>query len=185
MMLMASKWTRAHRPIGVFTEYKRIPSKYVLGMESQVTAEYMYKYGVNNVRGASFCKARDFTKDDLSDLTAFLGHYNQLSYAHLNKELRKVLPDAPRSYRKSFRDPPRVFNTKSKPISTTSKSNDAPKTTPSELPKAVIRSKIRKSKRRVKKKQRALERKKYVAGKDNQTESEEAFKDQIDWTMEI
>ena len=159
-----SKWTRTHRPIEVIDEYKRIPSRYVLGTESKVTAEYMYKYGVNNVRGAAFCKATEFTKDDLENLTAFLGHYNQLSYTHLHKELRKVLPDPPRSKRKNFPDPPQVFNTKKKSINT-NKSSDPPATS-DDLPKAVVRAKMRKAKRKEnRKKKRELERKKYLAKK--------------------
>ena len=87
-----SKWTRLHKPIRVIAEYKRIPSRYVMGMESQKTAEYMMKYGVNNVRGAAFCHARDFTTDDTSNLVGFLGHYNQLDFKTLRTQLKKVLP---------------------------------------------------------------------------------------------
>eukprot|EP00571_Detonula_confervacea_P017116 CAMPEP_0172312388 /NCGR_PEP_ID=MMETSP1058-20130122/17329_1 /TAXON_ID=83371 /ORGANISM="Detonula confervacea, Strain CCMP 353" /LENGTH=641 /DNA_ID=CAMNT_0013025823 /DNA_START=228 /DNA_END=2153 /DNA_ORIENTATION=+ len=91
-----SKWTRLHRPLSVIAEYKRIPSRYLMGMESQKTSELMVKYGVNNVRGAGYCLVREFTTDDLSGLTTFLGHYNQLDYDALGKELEKVLPK-PRS----------------------------------------------------------------------------------------
>eukprot|EP00535_Pseudo-nitzschia_heimii_P005923 CAMPEP_0197178848 /NCGR_PEP_ID=MMETSP1423-20130617/3993_1 /TAXON_ID=476441 /ORGANISM="Pseudo-nitzschia heimii, Strain UNC1101" /LENGTH=375 /DNA_ID=CAMNT_0042628661 /DNA_START=171 /DNA_END=1298 /DNA_ORIENTATION=+ len=87
-----SKWTRLHKPIRLVAEYKRIPSRYVMGMESQKTAEYMMKYGVNNVRGAAFCGAREFTMDDASNLVGFLGHYNQLDFDTLREELEKVLP---------------------------------------------------------------------------------------------
>jgi len=87
-----SKWTRLHKPIRLIAEYKRIPSRYVMGMESQKTAEYMMKYGVNNVRGAAFCAAREFTTNDTSNLVGFLGHYNQLDFQTLRIELKKVLP---------------------------------------------------------------------------------------------
>ncbi len=168
-----SKWTRTHRPIEVIDEYKRIPSRYVLGTESKITAEYMYKYGVNNVRGAAFCKATEFTKDDLENLTAFLGHYNQLSYDQLRKELRKVLPDPPRSTRRVFPDPPQIFNPKKKSIDT-KESTDSPATL-DDLPKAVVRAKMRKAKRKEnRKKKRELERKKYLAEKQKMnTESKE------------
>jgi len=63
-----------------------------MGMESQKTAETMIEHGVNNVRGGSYCFARNFTTADLSSLTAFLGHYNELDYQALSQELRKVLP---------------------------------------------------------------------------------------------
>lgn len=81
-----------HKPIRVVAEYKRIPSKYLMGMESQKTAETMIEHGVNNVRGGSYCFARNFTTADLPSLTAFLGHYNELDYQALSQELRKVLP---------------------------------------------------------------------------------------------
>ena len=89
-----SKWTRKHKPIKVIAEYKRIPKRYLMGMESQKTAEYMMKFGVNNVRGASYCILRDYTTDDAADLTGFLGHHNQLDYQDLYQELKKTLPRA-------------------------------------------------------------------------------------------
>jgi hypothetical protein len=33
---------------------RRVPEKYLMAVEPQVTANYMLKYGVNNVRGAFF-----------------------------------------------------------------------------------------------------------------------------------
>ena len=87
-----SKWTRLHKPIRVIAEYKRIPSRYLMGMESQKTSEWMFEHGVNNVRGAGFCVVKEFTTEDLGRLTTFLGHYNQLDYDSLGKELEKVLP---------------------------------------------------------------------------------------------
>mmetsp|Transcript_865 Transcript_865/g.1810 ORF Transcript_865/g.1810 Transcript_865/m.1810 type:complete len:382 (-) Transcript_865:167-1312(-) len=87
-----SKWTRKHKPIQVIAEYKRIPKRYLMGMESQMTAEYMLKFGVNNVRGSSYCLVRDYTTRDIPSLTGFLGHHNQLDYQDLYKELVKTLP---------------------------------------------------------------------------------------------
>ncbi|KAL7530566.1 hypothetical protein ACHAXR_003561 [Thalassiosira sp. AJA248-18] len=87
-----SKWTRLHKPIRVIAEYKRIPSRYLMGMESQKTSEWMFEHGVNNVRGAGYCLVKEFTTEDLAGLTTFLGHYNQLDYDSLGKELEKVLP---------------------------------------------------------------------------------------------
>ena len=63
-----------------------------MGMESQKTSEWMFEHGVNNVRGAGFCVVKEFTTEDLARLTTFLGHYNQLDYDSLGKELEKVLP---------------------------------------------------------------------------------------------
>ena len=41
---------RSNGPIvGVYTNYRRIQSKCVLGLESCVTAELMLKFGINNV----------------------------------------------------------------------------------------------------------------------------------------
>ena len=74
--------------------YKRIPLRYMLGMESQITAEYMWKRGVNNVRGSQFSQPREFTTKpaDLEALVGFLGHYNNLSFEEVRKRLRLELP---------------------------------------------------------------------------------------------
>jgi predicted GIY-YIG superfamily endonuclease len=90
-----SKWTRVHKPVSVLREYKRIPSKYVLGMESRITAECMLEFGVNNVRGSMFCSTREFHKGDIAALTKFIGHYNDLNYRKVCLRLEKMLPAAP------------------------------------------------------------------------------------------
>ena len=54
-------WTRLHKPLRVAFQYKRVPGPYYLGMEAKMTAEWMLKYGINNVRGAMFCEVRDYT----------------------------------------------------------------------------------------------------------------------------
>ncbi len=87
-----SKWTRLHKPLRIKAEYKRIPSRYLMGVESQVTSEMMVRYGVNNVRGAGFCRVREFTSEDVHVLTSFLGHYNQLDYDSLHEKLLEILP---------------------------------------------------------------------------------------------
>lgn len=124
-----SKWTRMHKPIRVIAEYKRIPSRYLMGMESQKTADYMIKFGVNNVRGGSYCFARNFTTADLSDLTSFLGHYKQLDYKELSQELKKVLPRADPSS-SSFPPPPRdSFRPRNKRSLNNSNGGASPKST--------------------------------------------------------
>lgn len=92
--MVCSKWTRLHPPRLVLMEYRRIPERYLMGFESQVTAEMMIKYGVNNVRGSYFTSTQDYTMKDLSALTRFLGHYNRLKYQELSNELKRTLPPA-------------------------------------------------------------------------------------------
>ncbi|KAL3920359.1 MAG: hypothetical protein SGILL_003302 [Bacillariaceae sp.] len=87
-----SKWTKFHRPVAIKAQIRRVPEKYLMGLEAQVTAEYMLKYGVNNVRGAYFSNPRNYTLDDVSILTAFLGHYGKLDFRKLEKKLRHTLP---------------------------------------------------------------------------------------------
>lgn len=82
-----SSWTRRFRPKRIVKEYRRVPYAYYLGKEAQVTAELMMQYGVNNVRGAMFTGCRPFTADDVSALTGFLGHFNNLDYRELTGEL--------------------------------------------------------------------------------------------------
>lgn len=91
-----SKWTKEHRPVRVLREYRRIPSRYVLGMESRVTAECMLKFGVDNVRGSMFCGTREFHMGDAPALTKFIGHYNDLNYRKVSARLQSTLPPAPR-----------------------------------------------------------------------------------------
>ncbi|KAL9180884.1 hypothetical protein ACHAXT_009689 [Thalassiosira profunda] len=95
-----SKWTRTYKPLRVVEERRRIPSKYLLGTESTVTAEYMLKMGVNNVRGSMFCSPREFHMGDIDALTKFLGHYCNLNYRKVNARLSQTLPPSPRKLRK-------------------------------------------------------------------------------------
>lgn len=90
-----SIWTRIHPPIGIWKEYRRIPQKFSLGMEAQVTAELMWTLGVNNVRGAMFAQPRTFHRGDCEALVQFLGHYNGLSYSVVRRTLQKTLPPEP------------------------------------------------------------------------------------------
>lgn len=99
-----SKWTREHKPISVLREYRRIPSKYVLGMESRITAECMLEFGVNNVRGSMFCGTREFHMGDVAALTKFIGHYNDLNYRKVSQRLADTLPAAPRRFRALYND---------------------------------------------------------------------------------
>lgn len=90
-----SQWTRLHKPIRVLKEHRRIPSKFLLGLESKVTAECMLEFGVNNVRGSYFCSPRDYHVGDVEPLTKFLGHYCDLNYRKVNTRLSQTLPATP------------------------------------------------------------------------------------------
>jgi hypothetical protein len=92
-----SVWTRNHPPVGVYQEYRRIPQRFSLGMEAQVTAELMWSLGVNNVRGAMLAQPRTFHQGDIDALVQFLGHYNGLSYTLVRQMLEKTLPPVPNS----------------------------------------------------------------------------------------
>ena len=146
-----SKWTRLHKPVKVIAEYKRIPTRYLMGTESQKTAECMMEYGVNNVRGAAYCISREFTTDDISDLTGFLGHYNQLDYQELYRELRKILPrpDPPASSFAPSRNNYRSSNSNS------SNRNSNNTLDAEESAKAASRRKLRNYNRKQRKKRQA------------------------------
>lgn len=88
-----SSWTKKHKPLGVLKTYKRIPQKYYLGLEAQVTAEMMLVHGIHNVRGAMFCESREWEMRDLKALKGFLGHYNEISYKQLGWRLRQELEE--------------------------------------------------------------------------------------------
>jgi hypothetical protein len=95
-------WTNLHKPIRVLKVYTRVPCRYRLGMESQVTAELMLERGVNNVRGAMYSHPRQYTQDDTEALVGFLGHYNDLSYKDVRDQLESELAKAPQSSRLTF-----------------------------------------------------------------------------------
>lgn len=142
-----SAWTRLHKPMNVIKEYTRIPARYLMGMEAQVTSEYMIKKGVNNVRGASFSMVKDFSSSDIATLTGFLGHYNQLNYQQLYKELKKQLPSNPQ-LSLSQQQQLSSYNKKKRIASSFSKTSDS--------------RKHRNYKRRVRKKMRALNKERDV-----------------------
>jgi hypothetical protein len=94
-----SVWTNQHKPIRVLKVYTRVPCRYRLGMESQVTAELMLQRGVNSVRGAMYSQPRRYTQEDGEALVGFLGHYNDLSYKDVRERLESELPKAQPSSR--------------------------------------------------------------------------------------
>lgn len=95
----ASAWTQTYPPQKVVREYRRVPSRFALGMEAQVTAELMWEYGVNNVRGAMFSHPKPFTGDDIDSLVSFIGHFNSLSYQKVRDYLEPTLPTPKKSIR--------------------------------------------------------------------------------------
>ncbi|CAJ1941571.1 unnamed protein product [Cylindrotheca closterium] len=86
-----SVWTRKYKPIRVVKVYKRIPYRYKLGFEAQVTAELMWEKGINNVRGAMYLYSREYNAKDIDSLVSFIGHYNDLSYTYVRQQLFKEL----------------------------------------------------------------------------------------------
>jgi hypothetical protein len=90
-----SQWTRMYKPIRVLREHRRIPPKFLLGLESKITAECMLEFGVNNVRGSYFCSPRDYHVGDVDALTKFLGHYCDLNYRKVSARLSQTLPAIP------------------------------------------------------------------------------------------
>jgi hypothetical protein len=97
-----SLWTNLHKPIRVLKVYTRVPCRYQLGIESQVTAELMLEWGVNSVHGAMYSHPRQYTHDDTEALVGFLGHYNDLNYKDIRKQLESELAKAPTSSRLIF-----------------------------------------------------------------------------------
>jgi hypothetical protein len=117
-----SKWTKTYRPLRVDKEYRRVPARYYLGFEAQVTAEYMLQKGVQNVRGAMFTSVREYTLQDLDALVSFLGHHNELDYQDLKIQLRRDLmmgssSSSSRSGSVVVRPPPRTI-TRTTPTTT-------------------------------------------------------------------
>lgn len=100
-----SKWTKEYKPIRIVELSRRIPQQFYAGFEAAKTAEYMLKFGVNNVRGAYLADPRMFDSGDLEMLTGFIGHFNHLNYKVLSDQLAKTLPPAikPKSKKRSVK----------------------------------------------------------------------------------
>jgi hypothetical protein len=62
----------------------------------------MLEWGVNSVRGAMYSHPRQYTHDDTEALVGFLGHYNDLNYKDIRKQLESELAKAPTSSRLIF-----------------------------------------------------------------------------------
>lgn len=87
-----SVWTKRYKPLRVHKVYRRVPQRYYLGLEAQVTAELMLEKGVNHVRGAMFAQAKQFTLQDIDGLVGFIGHYCDLKYDSIRQVLEQTLP---------------------------------------------------------------------------------------------
>jgi len=91
-----SSWTRDHKPLRMIESVDRLSLDACLGVEATKTAQYMWRYGVNSVRGAYFCQRHPFTApEDVTALTGFLGHFNGLKYGEVMERLEKSLPKLP------------------------------------------------------------------------------------------
>lgn len=79
-----AKYTRIHGPIQyIYAEYRHVPKQYILGYESYITAQLMYQYGINNVRGGMFCGVQNLDMKNVDTLTYYIGHYCDLDYTHV------------------------------------------------------------------------------------------------------
>lgn len=79
-----AKYTRLHGPIqSIYAEYRHVPIQYVLGYESYITAQLMYQFGINNVRGGMFCGIQLLDMKNVDILTYYIGHYCNLDYTHV------------------------------------------------------------------------------------------------------
>jgi len=89
-----SSWTRDHKPLRMVESVDHLSSDACLGVEATKTAQYMWRYGVNSVRGAYFCQRQPYTApEDVLALTGFLGHFNGLKYSEVAERLEKSLPE--------------------------------------------------------------------------------------------
>eukprot|EP01035_Chromulina_nebulosa_P017900 gene17900-23517_t len=66
-------WTQLHGPQISCSVIGQFPD--AAEEETKKTLEYMYKKGINNVRGAEYCKPTNFTVEDAKQLSfAFIHH---------------------------------------------------------------------------------------------------------------
>lgn len=80
-LLKTGKWIKTHNPLYV----EKIVSDCNVFDEEKITLEYMYKYGIDNVRGGSFCNV-NLTEEEVKYLKRQICSINDLCYhCHSNK----------------------------------------------------------------------------------------------------
>lgn len=85
-----SRWTKLHKPVRLASA-EAVPASDAAGRELKRTAELMIKYGVNNVRGAMFCKVDPFESKDIEMLTAVIGHSLGVKYFAVEEKLSEQI----------------------------------------------------------------------------------------------
>jgi hypothetical protein len=57
------------------------------GAETKHTCKLMLEHGLNNVRGAQFCLAREYTEEDLFHIASTIGHSLGMVYEDVQQQL--------------------------------------------------------------------------------------------------
>eukprot|EP01041_Mallomonas_annulata_P003580 gene3580-7119_t len=89
-----SMWTQIHHPKRLIS-VEQVSSEDVAGREMKRTAELMLRHGINNVRGAMFCKTEAFITENITVLTGCIGHSLTLNYGILEKTILKQMETIP------------------------------------------------------------------------------------------
>jgi predicted GIY-YIG superfamily endonuclease len=80
-----AQWTRLHPVVGLAWQSPLTSAADSAGLETRMTAQWMLERGVQRVRGAGLCHARDYTVADAEMLVSTIGHALGLAYGDVRE----------------------------------------------------------------------------------------------------
>lgn len=89
---VGSEWTKTYKYLST-RENKQISNDIAEHEETKLTCKLMLKLGINNVRGAQFCKVEPFTEKDTDILVGTIGHVLKISYRDIKTKIISMLED--------------------------------------------------------------------------------------------
>lgn len=82
------EWTKLYKFVSV-EETEEVESSELYYRETLKTYKYMLDYGIDNVRGAQYCKCKSIKQDELDKIVSDIGHYFNMNYTDVRQRLEK------------------------------------------------------------------------------------------------
>lgn len=93
---IGAEWTKLYKFVSVIEqeEYQQpnLDDDFVHNIffkETLKTYKYMLEYGIDNVRGAQYCKCSSIQKDEFDKIVSDIGHYFGMNYTDIKQKLSK------------------------------------------------------------------------------------------------